>query len=273
LFTGSIPSEIGRLQGVSVFVKLKDNNYYDSSKTAPLSLCLESEVEEFDLATDPNLCPIERNALSDFYNSTKGAEWTDSTNWLDEYTRYCDWKGVTCDDDKQHVTELELSNNGLSGRLRESIGNLTFIKVLDLSDNDIKVISVCSIHLISLTFTSSLALTKQRRHSRNSLISQGSIPAEIGKLSNLTYLRLSYNAFTGTAECLGGLTKLRLLQLQSNRITGMPIMTQLDMSKYNKSTLSQTAACPLLLKRLPSAKIVQCAVSSFLMLLNSHHLS
>jgi len=37
------------------------------------------------------------------------------------------------------VIELNLSNNGLSGRLSESIGNLTFIEVLDLSDNDIKV--------------------------------------------------------------------------------------------------------------------------------------
>jgi hypothetical protein len=31
------------------------------------------------------------------------------------------------------------------------------------------------------------------------LNSQGSIPAEIDKLENLKYLRLSYNAFTGAA--------------------------------------------------------------------------
>eukprot|EP00984_Skeletonema_dohrnii_P014363 scaffold6018_cov94-Skeletonema_dohrnii-CCMP3373.AAC.3 len=172
MFTGSIPSEIGRLQGASVFLKLKENNFYNSSKTAPLSLCTLLSVKEFDLENDTELCPVERNALSDFYDSTKGAEWTDSTNWQDEYESYCDWKGVTCDEDRQHVTELERANNGLSGRLNESIRHLTFIEKLDLSDNDIK-----------------------------------------------------------------------------------------------------TAACPLLLTRLPSAKIVQCAVSSFLMFVNSHHLS
>eukprot|EP00984_Skeletonema_dohrnii_P021325 scaffold10629_cov77-Skeletonema_dohrnii-CCMP3373.AAC.2 len=210
MFTGTIPSQLGQLEGATVLLKLKEDNFYNSSKTAPLGLCTLRSVEEFDLVNDTALCPVERNALSDFYTSTKGAEWTDSTNWLDEYTRYCDWNGVTCDDDKQHVTELELSNNGLSGRLSKSIGDLTLMEVLDLSDNDIK----------------------------------GSIPTEIGELAELTYLRLSYNAFTGTAEGLRELTKLQLLQLQSNRITGMPIMTQLDISKYNESTFVTDCGVP-----------------------------
>jgi hypothetical protein len=142
-FTGSIPSQIGQLQGASAF--LKDNRFYNESIAtnesipAPLSLCLELEVKEFDLKNDTTLCPIERNALSYFYDSAKGAEWTDGSLWLDEYASYCDWKGVTCNKNKNHVIELNLSNNGLSGRLSASIGNLTFIEVLDLSDNDIKV--------------------------------------------------------------------------------------------------------------------------------------
>eukprot|EP00984_Skeletonema_dohrnii_P032138 scaffold25631_cov79-Skeletonema_dohrnii-CCMP3373.AAC.2 len=209
MFTGVIPSQLGQLQGASVILKLKENNFYDSSKTAPLGLCTLRSVKEFDLENDTHLCPVERNALSDFYDSTKGAEWTDSTDWLDEYASYCDWNGVTCDDSNR-VIKLELRNNGLSGRLRESIGDLTLMAVLDLSDNDIK----------------------------------GSIPTEIGQLSELTYLRLSYNAFTGTAECLEALTKLQLLQLQSNRITGMPNMTQLDMSEYSESTFVTDCGVP-----------------------------
>ena len=68
-----------------------------------------------------------------------------------------------------------------------------------------------------------LALTKQLRPSCNQLNSQASIPKEIGLLSELTYLRLSYNAFTGTAPgVLGELTKLQVVQLQSNRITKIP---------------------------------------------------
>eukprot|EP00985_Skeletonema_marinoi_P008780 scaffold4015_cov200-Skeletonema_marinoi.AAC.11 len=207
--SGTIPSQIGQLQGASV---LLEGNVFDN-KTAPLSLCMLRSVEAFDLAYDMTFCPIERNALSDFYDSAKGAEWTDRTNWLggDEYTSYCDWKGVTCK--KNRVTELNLSNNGLSGRLSESIGNLTFIEVLDLSDNDIK----------------------------------GSIPTEIGLLSKLTYLRLSYNAFTGAApESLVELTQLQLLQLQTNRITKIPNMPQLDENEsiYNESTFVTDCGVP-----------------------------
>jgi Leucine-rich repeat (LRR) protein len=152
-FSGVIPSQIGQLQGASVLLKLKENHTYDSSKPAPLSLCLQREVKECDLADDTTLCPPERNALSDFYDSAKGAEWTDRSLWLDEYKSYCDWKGVTCDDDKKHVTKLQLSNNGLSGRLSESIGKLTFMKELDLSDNDIKVMICLSAQfVVSLIF-------------------------------------------------------------------------------------------------------------------------
>ena len=143
--SGTIPSQIGQLQGASV---LLNGNGFDN-KTAPLSLCMLHRVgvEAFDLAFHPKFCPIERNALSDFYDSAKGAEWTDRTNWLDgdEYASYCDWTGVTCDD-MNHVTKIDLSNNGLSGRLSESIGSLTFIEVLDLSDNDIKVMFISSIY-------------------------------------------------------------------------------------------------------------------------------
>ena len=144
-FTGTIPFQVGQLQGASVF--LKDYRFQNTSTTAPLNLCLEREVNEFDLADDATLCPPERNALSDIYDSAKGAEWTNGSLWLDDYASYCDWKGVTCDD-MNHVVKLNLTNNGLSGQLSESIGNLTFIEVMDLSDNDMKVISIFSIQNI-----------------------------------------------------------------------------------------------------------------------------
>ncbi len=135
--SGVIPSEIGLLRGASIL--LEGNLFRNSSDTAPLSLCLLRGAEDFDLANDTTLCPPERNALSDFYDSARGAEWTDRTNWQDEYVRHCDWHGVSCDNDTNQVINLNLSNNGLSGRLSESIGKLTSIEELDLSDNDIKV--------------------------------------------------------------------------------------------------------------------------------------
>ncbi|KAK1733977.1 leucine-rich repeat domain-containing protein [Skeletonema marinoi] len=153
---------------------------------------------------------IERNALIDFYDSANGAEWTYTTNWLYANASYCNWWGVTCNE-MGHVTELVLADNSLWGTLSESIGNLTFIEVLDLSDNDMK----------------------------------GSIPKEIGLLSNLTYLRLSYNAFTGAVpESLRELTKLQLVHLQSNRITEVSNIPQLGESDYFYSTFVTDCGVP-----------------------------
>ncbi len=156
--SGVIPSQLRQLQGSSILLA---GNRFNSSTNAPLSLCkLRSGVEEFDLVNDETLCPIQRNALSDFYDSAKGSEWTDSTHWLDEYRSYCGWHGVTCDDGKNNVIELNLRNNGLSGRMSKSIGKLTFIEKLDLSDNDIKVMPTCSdIIMILLTLTLRSLLT------------------------------------------------------------------------------------------------------------------
>ena len=106
---------------------------------APLELCFHPM--HFDLQNDTSKCPIERNALKDFYDSSKGGEWTVSTYWVDPYVSHCQWYGIKCKEDtNEHITaKLELPTNGLSGTLSKSISDLTLLEVLDLSDNDIKV--------------------------------------------------------------------------------------------------------------------------------------
>ncbi len=91
----------------------------------------------FDLNNDSEWCPHERKILSEFFDSTKGREWTESDKWMEPYTDHCDWRGVSCNDGS--VIELNLTNNGLSGKLTQRISELHSLQVLDLSDNDIKV--------------------------------------------------------------------------------------------------------------------------------------
>ena len=116
----------------------------------PLDLCY---VPGFDLINNTRLCPPERNALKEFYASTKGGEWTDSVNWTHQYYDHCSWHGVTCRDEA--VTELILANNGLSGKLNKRVAELHSLEVLDLNDNDIKVCSVSAEYFVSCWNTTS----------------------------------------------------------------------------------------------------------------------
>ncbi len=112
---------------------------------APLMLC---SIDGFDLIDDPSSCPVERNALKEFYVSAKGGEWTVSTYWMDPHIGHCEWHGINCNGGNNTI-KLELDNNGLSGKLSPYISNLSFIEVLDLNDNDIKVIRIMLLHMLS----------------------------------------------------------------------------------------------------------------------------
>ena len=150
--SGQVPSQVGQLEGASVHLK---TNSFDVSTTTPLSLCSPIKVKASDLVDNKELCPIERTALSNLFFLAKGGEWTDTLNWNDEYVSHCKWHGVICDENETVVIELDLRNNGLSGRLSPSIGNLTSLTKLDLSDNDIKVMLF---HFVLLMRCNSIAL-------------------------------------------------------------------------------------------------------------------
>lgn len=158
----------------------------------------------FDLKNHSGFCPPERNALNDFFISAKGLEWTNSSLWGDQFASPCSWKGIKCSEITGRVLELDLSNNGLSGFLNESVGRITSLRVLDLNDNNLK----------------------------------GLIPSELFLLSSLTSLRLSYNQFSGTVPIqLAHLSNLELVQFHSNWLTG-EIHLNSQLRKHNSSFTS-----------------------------------
>ncbi|KAL6654822.1 hypothetical protein ACP70R_008287 [Stipagrostis hirtigluma subsp. patula] len=103
-------------------------------------------------------------------------------------SHYCSWPGVVCS--RRHpdrVVSLRLGSSNLSGRLSPFLGNLSFLKVLDLHDN----------HLI------------------------GQIPPELGHLSRLRVLNLSTNFLQGGIPvALVGCTNLTMLHLSDNQLQG-----------------------------------------------------
>jgi len=127
-------------------------------------------------------------------------------------TPHCKWEGVNCSlTHPGRVTVLNLTEQGLSGSISPSLGNLTFLETLDLSTN---------------SFTDELPpLNRLHRLqklwlSENSL--QGIIPATLTNCSNLNSLYLSGNSLIGEIPLnIGLLSNLSELQLAKNNLTGM----------------------------------------------------
>ncbi|KAL6841103.1 hypothetical protein ACP4OV_029072 [Aristida adscensionis] len=157
------------------------------------------------------------------------ASWNSSSH-------FCGWPGVVCG--RRHpdrVVALRMGSFNLSGRISPFVGNLSFLIVLDLHDNQLvgrmppelghlrrlQVLNLTKNHLegsIPITLGRCTKLTKLDLGD-NQL--QGEIPYEIGTLENLVSLHLGTNALSGEIpRSLGNLTNLHLLSLYSNMLSG-----------------------------------------------------
>ncbi|XP_057785101.1 probable LRR receptor-like serine/threonine-protein kinase At3g47570 isoform X3 [Salvia miltiorrhiza] len=131
--------------------------------------------------TDQDALLAFKNAITSHPNSILISNW--STN-----APICSWTGVSCSLDHQRVTALNLSGFGLQGTLSPHLGNLTFLRSLDMSSNN---------------FT-------------------GSIPSELSNIRGLRTLNLSSNQLTGTPpSCVfTNMSVLVEIDLRSNELTG-----------------------------------------------------
>ncbi|CAL5355680.1 unnamed protein product [Camellia sinensis] len=166
---------------------------------------------------------------------------------------FCNWQGVSCGRRHQRVTLLNLSSLALVGPVSPQIGNLTFPRTIDLSNNGFhgeipqEIGKLFRLQYLWLNnnsfqgeFPTNLTHCSHLRGihmSRNNL--GGKIPTELGTLSNLSILTLGDNRLTGTIPLsIGNLSNLRLLCLPYNNLEGS-IPTQLgQLSKLEFLQLS-----------------------------------
>ncbi|KAI5434150.1 hypothetical protein KIW84_021128 [Lathyrus oleraceus] len=100
---------------------------------------------------------------------------------------FCEWQGVTCGRRHKRVSVLHLENQTWGGTLAPSLGNLTFLRFLTLSNIDL----------------------------------HGEIPAQIGRLKRLEALDLRNNKLQGEIpKELTNCTSIKVLELLINRFTG-----------------------------------------------------
>lgn len=174
----------------------------------------------------------ECEALEALYNSTDGANWTDSTNWL-VTNNPCSWYQVYCSGG--HVSRLLLNGNNLVGTVPAEIGQLSAMTVLNLANNQLsgpippEITSLSNLNDLSFANNSLTGTIPSQVNLMTSLTTaeflsnslEGPIPAGFGLLSNLGYLDLSENVFTGTIPAdLGSSAQLVTLHVNGNKLEG-----------------------------------------------------
>lgn len=227
----------------------------------------------------------DRLALVNLYNATNGPYWNNRSGWSvpgNPGDNPCGWYGVSCDSTR--VTSIDLSSNNLVGTIPESIttmqvlkyfyvannkisgdipasiGNLTHLRHLEMSDNanlkgeiPVSIGNLTLLELLSINNTKisgnipsvlgSLTRLKTIGLGSNQLSGSipgslgnlaqlsalflyqnqlsGEIPSELGNASSLTSLNLGNNQLTGTIpSSIGNLTNLRILYLEYNNLSG-----------------------------------------------------
>lgn len=175
----------------------------------------------------------EVTALTEFYNSTGGANWTNNSNWLVGDPCGNAWHGVECGIGTVH--NLELDGNNLIGPLPQSLGSLENLQRLSLASNQLSgAIPATLGELEKLTFLdlSNNQLSDALPASLTGLLKltwldlgtnqlTGPVPDKLSNLVDLYALLLGGNQLTGSIpESLGGLTELRYLHLHANQVTG-----------------------------------------------------
>ena len=148
-----------------------------------------------------------------------------------------------------NLTKLWLHDNILSGSLPTELGNLTNLEELYLHDN--KLFSTIPAELGNMTSLKRLILSDQysrsynidsRRFEWNGGGFYGSIPKELGKLSNLVSLHLDDNLLRGSIPAdLGKLSNLEEMFLEDNVISGQIPAKLGDLTNLEWLNLSQNS--------------------------------
>ena len=154
----------------------------------------------------------------EIFNQTDGHNWRKSTHWGNNSVSHCLWYGITCDQTNSYIISITLTKNKLVGALPRSLWKLRNLQGLCVSDND--RLSGNLFEILSANMTTLLRLDL----AFNEL--SGEIPAEIlPKMVSLVRVQLCCQLGKGLSGTIprdiGNLTELQVLSLGENTLNGM----------------------------------------------------
>lgn len=126
----------------------------------------------------------EHDALVAIYNATGGPNWTNHTGWNGKPRTECGWFGVTCDAAGDHVIQLSLGSNNLTGAL-PALSGLPSLSTVSVGSNQLT-----------------------------------GLPPDLASLSALAYFYADQNQITGTLPDLSGLQNLIIFDVAGNQLDG-----------------------------------------------------
>ncbi|XP_019448455.1 PREDICTED: protein STRUBBELIG-RECEPTOR FAMILY 5-like isoform X1 [Lupinus angustifolius] len=174
------------------------------------------------------------------------------------------WEGITCDGSS--VTEINLSNMGLSGSMGYQLSTLTSVTLFDLSNNNFKgdipyqlPPNVRHMDLSNNGFTGSIPYSISQMKDLNYLsLAHNKLNNQLGdmfaKLNKLKELDVSDNSLSGDLpQSLKSLSSLKKLHLQNNQFSGsINVLTKLPLQELNVENNKFTGWVPEELKEIDS---------------------
>ena len=131
--SGEIPSELGNLANLTHLWLY--SNQLTGCIPASWRNVQSNDLDRIGLHFCPAQALADRDVLVALYNATNGASWARNDNWLSDRP-LGEWYGVTSDANGR-VTELDLTQNGLSGPIPTELGDLVNLTYLHLADNQL----------------------------------------------------------------------------------------------------------------------------------------